>query len=82
MKMDSTATPATSRPVYGAGRRHGRAVQALALGGLLDLASLARPRAEDRVDYRYEDYAEEGEEEAFDDDEADSEKESMEDGDS
>lgn len=39
--------------------RRGCAVTALTLSGLLDLASLTRTQAEDRVDYRYEDYAEE-----------------------
>jgi hypothetical protein len=60
MKMASTAATTGPAPRHKPARRHGRAATALALSGLLYLASLTRTRAEDRVDYRYEDYAEEG----------------------
>lgn len=60
MKMDATGVSLRLARPSEPGRRYERAVAALALSGLLHLASLTRTRAEDRLDYRYEDYAEEG----------------------
>ena len=56
LKMQTQSSPRQNKSTA----RNAQAVGTIALGGLFYLASASKGRSEDRVDYRYEDYQEDG----------------------